>query len=78
MALCCKDTEVASRAMSRAALPSQGDDPLEPPMGPRWQLICGALVIRSAHRSTQLVRPSGPGGWKGGGGEGLAEHAVGS
>ena len=26
--------EVASRAMSRAALPSQGDDPLEPPDGP--------------------------------------------
>ncbi len=75
MVLCCKNTEVTSRAMSRAALLSEGDDPLGPPMGPRWQLICGALVIRSDHRSTQSVRPPG---WKGGGGEGLAEHAVGS
>ncbi len=68
-------TEVTSRAMSRAALLSEGDDPLGPPMGPRWQLICGALVIRSAQSSSQLVRPLGR---NGGGGDGLAEHAVGS
>ena len=45
-------SELASRAMSRANVP-------------RWQLICGALVIRPARNSSQLVRPSG---WKGGGG----------
>ena len=38
----------ASRAMSWASVP-------------RWQLICGALVIRSARHSSQLVRPSGAG-----------------
>ena len=40
-----------------------------------WQLICGALVIRPDRGSTQLVRPPGR---KGGGGDGLVEHAVGS
>ncbi len=41
-------TEIASRAMSRANVP-------------RWQLICGALVIRPDRCSTQLVRSLGTG-----------------
>src|ERR1039458_6435007 len=40
---------------------------------PEMTAHCGALVIRLARRSTQLVHPSG---WKGGGGDGLVEHAV--
>ena len=40
--------EATSRAMSRANVP-------------RWQLICGALVIRPDRCLTQLVRPLGAG-----------------
>ena len=63
MALCRKDTEVASRAMSRANVP-------------RWQ----AHLWSTGYSARSLLNPvsTAPRGWKGGGGDGLVEHAVGS
>ena len=46
--LCCKDTWVASRAMSRANVP-------------RWQLTVEHWLFGQARHSSQLVRPLGAG-----------------
>jgi hypothetical protein len=67
--------EVASRAMSRAALPSQGDAPWNPQWARDGSSSVEHWLFGQYGAQSQSVRPCGR---KGGGGDGLAGHAVGS